>query len=147
MQYLRVGEAFAKFFNATVNISAGDIDFLDDFAVEGRPEVHHPVGGGMLWPDIDDIIIIFKYFDRAFYQIPVGIFHDMGSDIHDLLIYHGEGVVYRVTVIVFTKGKPVPVVRQKETAHIGIVDEPDTEHGVYLPFIEVCRFIHIGNRV
>ena len=142
-QGLRISQALTHFFNAPVDVSAIDVYFFHDFAFQGYPETQYPVSGRVLRSDVYDIFVVFKNGMHLLFQFPgFGQFYRRDNVFIDFA-FQTDGVDFRVSVVVFPERIAHPVVAQEQSAHVGVVDEPDAEETEYLAFIEISRCPHV----
>ena len=133
---LGIGEAFAHFFDASVDIAAMHIHFLDGLPFERNLEVEHAVGGGVLRAYVDHVFvfleteIVFLLYFPVFFAVGWrDVVHRFGIQPH--------GIDFRAGIVVLAQGIADPVVSQEEAAHVGMPDEDDAEEVVDFPFVEV----------
>ena len=144
---LRISKRFAELLDTPVYVSAIYVDFLDGLTVERCTETQYPVCCRVLRTDIDNKFFGFEYQRRAFFQFAVGCFHDSVRRIIDLFVFQTHRIDCRIGIVIFTERIAYPIVAQKETAHIRVVDKPDTVEVEYFTFIKQRAVPQIGDRV
>ena len=147
MESLGICQRFAEFFDAAMDISHVDIDFLDGLAVDSRAETEDAVSRGVLRADIDDKIAGMEDFDLFFLDCAVGKFYICVCKIALAFVFSRNRVERRIIVVVFAEREAFPVDAEEKAAHIGIADEYDAEEVIDFAFIKTAHTPQVGDRV
>ena len=145
MERLGIGELFAYFFDAAMDITHVDIDFLYGLAVYGGAETEHAVGGGMLRAYVDHEVLGLEHPHLFLLYSSVGGLHICVGEIALTLAVGGHGVKLGILVVVLAEGVTVPVNAQEETAHVGVADEHYSEEVIDLAFEDSGYMPDIGH--
>ncbi len=147
MKCLRISELLAYFFDAAVDISHVDIDFIYGLAIDRRAETEHAVGGGMLRADVDHEVLGLEHHHLFFLDFSVGGFHVCVSEIALTLAVGGHGVELGIFVVVLAERMTVPVNAQEEAAHVGVAYEHYSEEVVDLALEDTGYMPEISHAV
>ena len=147
VERLRIGERLAQLLDTPVYITAIDIDFLDNLAVERGAQAQYTVRGRVLRAYVDNKLLGGEQHVRALFEFSVGSLDNGMCHIVDSFVFEANGIYLGIGVVVLAQGITHPVVAQEETPHVGVIDETDSEEVVNLALIQIGRFPKVYDRV
>ena len=121
-----------------MDVTAVNIDLLDDLTLDGGAQTEHTVSRRVLRTDIDHILLLVEELVVAHLQFTI-LKLDLLGLILSLLVGRRHGVEFRIGIIILTQRITFPVVTQEQTTHIGMSDKTDTEIVEHFTFVKVGR--------
>jgi len=143
---LGIGQAFAQFFDAPVDVAAVYVEFFDDFAFERYAEAEHAVRGRVLRTDVDDVLVLLEEHVAAADDAAVGLELIARRTVVRHFVGHTERIGFPALVVVLAERIPHPVVAQVEAPHVGMVDETDTEEVEHFALVQLGPLPDVADR-
>ena len=145
MECLRIGQLLAYLLDAAMDISHIDIDFLDGLAVDSSAEAEHTVSSRVLRAYVDHEVIGFEHSHLLGLYSAVGVLYIGSCEVALAFVLGGDRVVALALVIILAQWIAVPVNAEEQAAHVGIIDEDDTEEVIDLTLEYHCYFPKVGH--
>ena len=85
----------------------------------------------MLRAYVDYIFVILKHLAGNFLHLPVAVFNITYGVVFIFLVVLRDRIQFRVGVIILAERVSLPVITQKETTHIRMIDKLDSKRKSY----------------
>ena len=120
-----------------MDISAVHIHLADNLPVKLYSETKHSVRCRVLGTDIHHIFTLFEEHVFGLFHLSATTGFISRSHIDGLFALQPYRINLLVGIVIFPQRISHPIIAQKQPAHVGVIDESNTEKVEHLAFIQI----------